>query len=161
MEIFFQDLRYGIRMLGKKPSFTILAVLALAIGIGANTAIYSVVNALLINPLPFPELDRLVALWEKIPDQGVDRNETAIANYLDWKAQNSTFENVALYSWWNANLGTIDPPERVQGFLVTANFLDTLAVKPILGRTFSAEEEQDGKDKVAIISYGLWQRRFG
>src|SRR5262245_32482047 len=132
----WQDLRYAVRLLRTNFTFTFIVTLALALGIGANTAIFSLINALLINPLPFPELDKLVAVWEKIPSQGVDRNETAIANYLDWKAQNSTFENVALYSWWNANLGTIDPPERVLGFLVTANFLDTLAVKPILGRTF-------------------------
>jgi putative ABC transport system permease protein len=156
----WQDFRYAVRLLRKNVMFTAIAVLALALGIGANTAIFSLINALLINPLPLPELDRLVAIWEKIPSQGVDRNETAIANYLDWKAQNSTFENVSLYTWWNANLGSIDPPERVQGYLVTANFLDTIAVKPLLGRNFSAEEEQDGKDRVAIISYGLWQRRF-
>lgn len=156
----WQDFRYAVRLLRKNVMFTAIAVLALALGIGANTTIFSLINALLINPLPLPELDRLVAIWEKIPSQGVDRNETAIANYLDWKAQNSTFENVSLYTWWNANLGSIDPPERVQGYLVTANFLDTIAVKPLLGRNFSAEEEQDGNDRVAIISYGLWQRRF-
>ncbi len=160
METLWQDLRYAIRILRKNAAFTTIAVLALALGIGANTAIFSVVNALLINPLPFPELNRLVALWEKVPSQGLDRNETAVANYIDWKAQNNSFENVALYSWWNANLGTIEPPERVQGFLVTPNFLDTLAVKPLLGRNFSEEEGQDGKDKVAILSYSLWQRRF-
>ncbi len=160
MEKLIQDVRYGIRMIFKQPAFTIIAVLALALGIGVNTAIFSIVNALLLNPLPFPELNRIVAIWEKIPTQGVERNETAIANYIDWKNQNQTFENIATYSWWNANLSDSDLPERVQGFLVTANLLDTLGVRPAMGRNFLPEEDQPGKDQVVILSYGLWQRRF-
>src|SRR5690348_12842762 len=161
MSTLLQDLRYGARMLGKRPGFTLVAVITLALGIGANTAIFSFVNALLINPLPLPEVNRLVAIWERVPGQGVERNETAVANYLDWQSQNQSFENVALYSWWNANLSGIDPPERVQGYVVTANFLDTLKVRPLLGRGFLPEEGQPGKDQVIIMSYGLWQRRFG
>src|SRR4051812_19694060 len=126
MNTLLQDLRYGSRMLAKRPGYTLVAVITLALGIGANTAIFSMVNALLINPLPFPKVDRLVAMWEKVPSQGVERNETAIANYLDWQAQNQSFEEVALYSWWNANLAGIDPPERVQGYVVTTNLLKTL-----------------------------------
>jgi putative ABC transport system permease protein len=161
MNNLWQDLRYGARMLGRRPGFTLVAVITLALGIGANTAIFSMVNALLINPLPLPEVNRLVAIWEKVPSQGVERNETAIANYLDWQAQSQSFENVALYSWWNANLSGIDPPERVQGYVVTTNLLDTLKVQPALGRNFMPEEAQPGKDRVIILSYGLWQRRFG
>jgi putative ABC transport system permease protein len=160
MDAWIKDLRYGLRMLLKKPGFTVVATLALALGIGANTAIFSIVNALLINPLPFPKIERLVAVWEKIPSQGLERNETAVANYFDWKAQNSSFENVALYTWWNANLSGVEPPERLQGFIVTTNFLDTVGVQPVLGRGFLPEEEQPGKDQVAIISNGLWKRRF-
>ena len=160
MDTWLKDFRYGLRMLLKKPGFTIVAIIALALGIGANTAIYSIVNALLINPLPFPKIERLVAIWEKIPGQGVDRNETAIANYFDWRTQNNSFENLALYTWWNANLSGVEPPERLQGYTVTANFLDTVGSKPILGRTFLPEEDQPGKDQVIIISNGLWKRRF-
>ena len=160
MNTLFQDVRYGVRTLFKNRGITAIAVLALALGIGANTAIFSIVHALLINPLPFPELDRMVAVWEKLPGQGVDRNETAFANYLDWQAQNQSFENIATYGWWNANLSGIDPPERVQGFLVTTNLLDTLRVRPMLGRSFMAEESEPGKDQVVLLSFGLWQRRF-
>ncbi|HKQ04028.1 MAG TPA: ABC transporter permease [Blastocatellia bacterium] len=160
MQTITQDLRYGLRMLGKRPGFTLVAVITLALGIGANTAIFSMVDALLINPLPFPQVNRLVALWEKVPSQGVERNETAIANYLDWQAQNQSFENISLYSWWNANLSGIDPPERLQGYVVTTNLLDTMKVQPLLGRGFIPEEGQPGKDQVVILSYGLWQRRF-
>jgi putative ABC transport system permease protein len=161
MNKLWQDIRYSLRLLLKRPGFTLVTVITLALGIGANTAIFSMVNALLINPLPFPKVDRLVAMWEKIPSQGVERNETAIANYIDWQAQNQSFEEVALYSWWNANLSGIDPPERVQGYVVTTNLLNTLKVRPALGRDFTPEEAQPGKDHVIILSYGLWQRRFG
>lgn len=155
------DVRYALRSLFRRPTFTIIAVFTLAIGIGANTAIFSAIHALLLKPLPFPELDRVVAIWDKQPTLGYTHNEVTMANYLDWKAQNQSFEQLCLYRWWSANLTGIDPPERLQGFLVTANFLDTLGMKPIMGRNFAAEENQPGKDRVAIITYSLWQRRFG
>jgi putative ABC transport system permease protein len=145
----------------RRPAFTIIAVITLALGIGANTAIFSAINALLLKPLSLPELDRVVAVWDKMPSRGVVHNEVAMANYLDLKAQNQSFEQLALYRWWSANLTGVDPPERLQGFLVTANFLDTLGIKPIMGRNFSVEENQPGKDAVAIITHSLWQRRFG
>jgi putative ABC transport system permease protein len=145
----------------RRPGFTIIAVFTLALGIGANTAIFSAINALLLKPLAFPELDRVVAIWDKLPSRGALHNEVAIANYLDWKSQTRSFEQLALYRWWSANLTGSDSPERIQGFLVTANFLDAIAVKPILGRNFLPEENQPGKDAVAVITYSLWQRRFG
>jgi putative ABC transport system permease protein len=145
----------------RRPTFTLIAVVTLALGIGANTAIFSAINALLLKPLPFPELDRVVAVWDKAPSRGVTHNEVAMANYLDWQSQTQSFEQLALYRWWNANLTGIDPPERIQGFLVTANFLDVTGMKPILGRMFSSEENQPGKDQVAVITHSLWQRRFG
>ncbi|HWQ31519.1 MAG TPA: ABC transporter permease [Blastocatellia bacterium] len=155
------DVRFGFRMLLKKPGITVIAVLALALGIGANSAVFSMLNAILLRPLPFDDLDRIVALWERVPGQGVERNETAIANYLDWKAQNQSFEHLAIYTWWSANLTGIEPPERIRGFRVSANLLDAVGVKPALGRNFTADEEQPGRDAVAILSHGLWQRRFG
>ena len=155
------DIRYALRNLIKRPGFTIIAVMTLALGIGANSAIFSAINALLLRPLPFPELERVVALWDKVPSRGVVHNEVAMANYLDWKAQNQSFDQLALYRWWSANLTGIEPPERIQGFLVTANFLDALGMKPIMGRNFYEEENQPGKDAVALITHSLWQRRFG
>src|SRR6266498_3918774 len=149
LEELWQDLRYGARMLVKKPGFTLIAVITLALGIGANTAIFSVINALLLNPLPFPELDRVVAVWEKGLE--VERTETTVANYLDWRAQNRSFEHLAIYRWWAVNMTGIEPPERVTGFLVSPNFLDALGVKPALGRGFQPGEDQPGKDNVAIL----------
>ncbi len=159
MQTLWQDLRYAIRTFIKAPGFTSVAIVALALGIGANTAIFSFVNALLLNPLPFPELDRIVAIWDESP--GAPHNEVAFANYADWGAQQSSFEHLGLYRWWDANVTGIDPPERVQGFLVSANFLDVVGVKPSLGRGLLPDEDQPGKDSVALLSYGLWQRRFG
>jgi putative ABC transport system permease protein len=161
MESLLSDVRYAVRNLFRRPGFTIIAVITLALGIGANTAIFSAINALLLKPLPFPELDRVVAVWDKLPNRGVQRNEATVANYLDWQSQTQSFEQLALYRWWSANLTGVDPPERIQGFLVTANFLDTTGMKPILGRNFLPEENQPGKDAVAVITHSLWQRRFG
>jgi putative ABC transport system permease protein len=161
MESLFSDTRYALRNLLRRPGFTLVAVVTLALGIGANTAIFSAIHALLLKPLPFPELDRVVAIWDKLPSRGVMHNEVTMANYLDLQAQNQSFEQLALYRWWNANITGIDPPERIQGFLVTANYLDALGMKPIMGRNFIAEENQPGKDAVAIITHSLWQRRFG
>lgn len=161
MESLFSDFRYAIRSILKRPGFTAIAVITLALGIGANSAIFSTVHALLINPLPFPEQDRVVAIWDKNPSRDMDHNEVTMANYLDWKAQNQSFEHLALERWWSTNLTAGDTPERVQGFLVTANFLDVLGVKPVKGRNFAEEENQPGKGAVAIITDSLWQRRFG
>ncbi|MGH9871743.1 MAG: ABC transporter permease [Pyrinomonadaceae bacterium] len=161
MDTLSKDVRYGFRSLLKRPAFTVIAVITLALGIGANTAIFSTINALLLKPLPFPDPDRIVALWDKVPSRGVERNEVTVANYLDWRAQSKSFENLGIYRWWSTNLTGGETPERVQGFQVTANFLDIVGVEPILGRGFSAEENEPGKDAVALLTYNLWQRRFG
>ena len=161
MESLRSDIRYALRNLLRRPAFTLIAVVTLALGIGANAAMFSAFNALILKPLPFPDLDRVVTIWDKMPSRGVQRNEVTFANYLDWQAQNQSFEHLALYRWWSANITGINPPERIQGFLVTANYLDALGMKPIMGRNFLAEENQPGKDSVAIITHSLWQRRFG
>ncbi|HKO96758.1 MAG TPA: ABC transporter permease [Pyrinomonadaceae bacterium] len=161
MDSILRDLRFSIRSLLKRPGLTIIAVLTLAVGIGANSAIFSVVNALLINPLPFPQLERVVAVWESQPGQGVVRNEASLANFLDWRSQNQTFEKMGTYRGWSTNLTGNDTPERIQGYLLTANFLDVLGVAPALGRGFAPDEDQPGKAPVVILSYDLWQRRFG
>ena len=161
MEGIQRDIQHAIRNLLKHPGFLAAAVVTLALGIGGTTAIFSTVNALLVRPLDFPNLDRVVAVWESIPSKGVERNEASMANYLDWRAQNQTFEQLGLIRWWSANLSGMEPPERLQGFLVTANFLNVTGVNPIMGRGFASDEDQPGKTPVAILSYGLWQRRFG
>lgn len=161
MDSLLRDLRFSIRSLLTRPALTIIAIVTLAIGIGANSAIFSLVNALLLKPLPFADPDRIVALWDKVPSRGVERNEVAVANYLDWRAQNKTLEQLGIYRRWSTNLTGADSPERVQGFQVTPNFLDIVGVQPLLGRGFSAEEDQPGKDAVALLTYSLWQRRFG
>jgi putative ABC transport system permease protein len=155
------DIRYALRNLVKRPGFTAIVVITLAIGIGANTAIFSFINALLLKPLPFPDLDRVVAVWEKVPSRGVERNEVTVADYLDWRAQSKSFDQLGIYSWWSTNLTGADSPERVQGFQVTTNFLDIVGIKPMMGRGFSAEESEPGKGAVALLTYSLWQRRFG
>jgi putative ABC transport system permease protein len=161
MDTYLKDLRYAVRNLVKRPSFTVIAVITLALGIGANTAIFSAINALLLKPLPLPEPERVVAIWDKVPSRGVVHNEVSLANYLDWQAQSQSYEQLALYRWWSTNLTGVESPERIQGFLVTANFLDALGMKPLMGRNFTAEENQPGKDRVVLITYSLWQRRFG
>lgn len=161
MDAIASDIRYAIRNLAKRPGFTAIAILTLAVGIGANTTIFSAVNALLLKPLPFPELDRVVAIWDKVPARGVEHNEVAFANYIDWRDQNQSFEKLALYRWWSANLTGVEPPERIQGFLVTGNFFDVIGTTPIMGRGFLEHENQPGSDAVAVITHSLWQRRFG
>jgi predicted permease len=161
MSNLWQDLRYAARMAMKNPGFTSIAVITLALGIGINSAIFSVVNALLVRPLPFDDLDRIVALWERVPSQGVERNETAAANYFDWSAQQTSFSRTGVYRGWSANLTGDDNPENMVGYLVSASLFDVLGVRPLHGRAFTAEEEQPGKENVVILNYGLWQRRFG
>jgi predicted permease len=160
LEQLFEDVRFGLRMLRKSPGCTAVAVFTLALGIGANTYIFSVVDALLFRPLEFPDPTRLVALWERVPSAGVDRNEVAPANFLDWKRQNHVFDQIAVYSWWNANLGGVEQPEHLHGFLVTPDYFATVEAQPMLGRTFLPEEGTPGKDLVAVLSYELWRDHF-
>ena len=156
------DLRYAFRMLVKAPAFDIIAIAALALGIGANTAIFSVVDAVLLRPLPYPQSDRLVNLREKMPI--FDSGSVSYPNFLDWRAQQHTFTDLALYRRDSANLsssGSDTPPERVNSGLMTWNTVRILGIKPILGRDFTEAEDVPGGPKVALISESLWQRRFG
>jgi len=161
METFWQDLRFGFRQLLGKPGFAAIATLSLALGIGANTAIFSLVDAVLLRPLPFHDPDRLVVVWEDAAKIGFPRNTPAPANYADWKARNRVFEDMAAITWRGFNLTDEGEPEKVEAQAVTANFFPLLGVKPDLGRVFNGEEDQPGRNNVAVISYGLWQRRFG
>jgi putative ABC transport system permease protein len=161
METVLQDLRYAIRASLKKPAFIAIVVLALAIGIGANTAIFSVVNAILLRPLPFKNPDRIVMVWMDNGKLKVDQDWHSYPNYVDYRDQSSTFEEVAAFNDRSFNLTGTGEPVRVIGAWSTANLFSVLGVDPVQGRTFSVEEEEPGKDLVAVISYGLWQRRFG
>ena len=161
METILYDLRHAARQLAKSRGFTVGAVRTLALGIGANTAIFSVVNRLLFNPLPFLEHpDRLVAVWETGP-RGNDHVETSPANFRDWKAQAKSFDHLVAHMWWTANITGGDRPERVQGFQVSPEYLTTLGIRPLLGRGFVAGEDEPGNDRVVMLSHGIWQRRFG
>jgi putative ABC transport system permease protein len=158
----FQDLRYGVRMLVKNPGFTFVAVLTLALGIGANTAIFSIVNAVLLQPLPFSEPDRLVWTWGNIRNGG-NRASVSPLDYLDYRAQNTTFEHFAATFSFPAsfNLTGSGDPERLQGQAATGDFFQALGVNAATGHTFLLENEEPGRDQVVVLSYKLWQRRFG
>jgi putative ABC transport system permease protein len=161
METLWQDLRYGFRTLSRSPGFTAIALLSLALGIGANTAIFSVVNAVLLKPLPFTDPERLVMVWEDQSAIGFPRDDVAPANFVDWRMQQSVFEDMAALTWKSFNLTGDGEPERILAQGVTASFIPLLGVQPVLGRVFSAEEDNPGAGNVAILSYGLWQRRYG
>ncbi|MGH9837154.1 MAG: ABC transporter permease [Blastocatellia bacterium] len=162
MNIVWQDLRYGARMLMKQPGFTLIAVLTLALGIGANTAIFSVVDAVLLRPLPYPQAERLALLWSTLPAQGIATSVSSMPDYRDWRERNQVFEELAGFYYGDFNLaGAGQEPELAQGALTTANFFATLKVAPLLGRSFTEDENQFGRHRVALLSYGLWQRRYG
>jgi putative ABC transport system permease protein len=161
METFVKEIRYGIRSLGKRPGFTTIAVITLALAIGATTAIFSVVNAVLLRPLPFADPDRLVMVWEDASFAGFPRNTPAAGNYADWKSQNHVFEDMAALDIRSFNLTGDGEPEKIDAFGVTANLFPLLGSKAALGRTFSPEEDQPQANKVAVISNTLWQKRYG
>jgi len=160
LETLWQDLRYGLRMLLKNPGFTMVAVVALALGVGANSAIFSVVNSLLLRPLPFEQPDRLAQVWEANPRRGKMEMPASFPNFADWRDQNQVFEQAAAYSDWSFNLTGSAEPERIRSAIVSPMFFSTLGIKPILGRTLLPGEDQPGKDLSVVISRRLWQRRF-
>jgi putative ABC transport system permease protein len=153
-----RDMRYGLRLLRRNVGFTAVAVLALAIGIAANTAIFSVVYATLLAPLPYPDPDRIVMVWSRI--QGF-RNSTATADYLDWKSQSNAFQSLSAWTGRSVNLATGERPEQVQASSTTPGWIGTIGFTMLLGRDFTSEEGIPGKDQVVILSYKLWQERFG
>jgi predicted permease len=156
----WQDLRYGLRMLMRSPGFTIVAVVALALGIGANSAIFSVVNTVLLRPLPYKNPDALMTVWEEATHLGFPYNTPSPANFIDWREQNTVFEGMAALAQRSFNLTGAGEPERFDGRKVSANLFSILGVEPLLGRTFLPEEDKPGS-RVVILSYGVWQRRFG
>jgi putative ABC transport system permease protein len=156
-----KDLRLAVRSLLKRPAFAAVVVFTLALGIGANTAIFSVVDAVLLRPLPYGEPERLVAVWAKDATKNLTNQPVSFLNYVDWKAQGEAFEELSAIRAESLNLTGLGEPERVNGVKVTVNMLKTLGVRPEIGRDFLAEEGQPEKASVALVSYGLWQRRFG
>ncbi len=161
MDNLMQDIRYGIRMLLKKPGFTLIAVLALALGIGANSAIFSVVNSVLLRPLPFDSPDQLVMVYESRPQRGFLRGTVTPLDFIDWRAQNQVFSHVVAFNYGNYNLATGGDPERVTGVNASPDIFELLGVKPLLGRTFTPEEEKQGNHRVVILDYRFWQSQFG
>jgi putative ABC transport system permease protein len=164
MGTFLQDLRYGLRMMLKSPAVSLLAVAALALGIGANTAIFSVVNTVLLRPLPFEHPEQLVMVWEThdfARKLGFDFIPASNAAFADFEKQNHVFDRMAAIDFWTVNLTGGTQPERIEGARVSANLFPLLKVEPMVGRVFTPEEEKPGSAHVVIISYGSWQSRFG
>jgi predicted permease len=159
MMSFWQDARYGLRVLVKSPGFTAIAVLTLALGIGANTALFSVVNGVLLNPLPFPNPDRLVAVYSKTGE--FQQSSISYPNFLDWVRDNHCFSKLAAFRSEEYNMTGEGEPERLHGHMISADFFPALGLNPILGRNFLPEEDKAGAPPVAIIGDGLWKRKFG
>src|SRR5712691_8571922 len=159
MHNLWQDLRYGARILLKNPGVSAIAVLTLALGIGANTAIFSVVNAVMLRPLPYKDPDRLVSLWANVPEHGRWRGTPA--NFLDWKKQNTVFEDVAAFGAATMTLTGAGEPEQILGTRASAGYFSVVGVEPMLGRSFLPEEYEPGKEQAVILGHAFWQRRYG
>jgi predicted permease len=159
MRTLFADLRYGLRLLRQAPAFTAIAICALALGIGANTAIFSTLNSVVLRALPYHDPDRVVMVFEDSSHIGFPHNTPAPANYFDWKAQNHVFTDMAAVRYRGMTITGDGTPEQLKGQAVTANLFSVLGVSPLVGRTFTDEEDRAGA-QVVVISYGLWQRRY-
>jgi len=162
MQGLIQDLRYGVRMLIKSPAVTAVAIIALMLGIGANTAIFSVVHAVLLRSFPYAEGDRLAIVWEnRMRGKGNPQNVINLGNFFDWKDQNTVFSDMAAFFDLNANLTGDGDPEEIPAQIATTNLFSLLGVNPIKGRTFAPDDGKTGQSRVVVIGYDLWQRRFG
>lgn len=159
METALRDLRYGLRMLGQSPGFAVIAIATLALGIGATTALFSVVNGVLLNPLPFAQPDRLVAIYSR--SANFPRSSISYPNFLDWRRDNRSFAALAAFREDDFNLTGMGQAERVKVEMISSTFFPLLGVKPVIGRQFDADEDQVGAGPVALISEGFWQRKFG
>jgi putative ABC transport system permease protein len=159
LEGLWQDLRYGVRMLVKSPGFTLIAVLTLALGLGANAAIFSFVNAVLLKPLPYPDPERIVSVWEKRPDEG--NNYISTLNFLDWERQNRCFQFLSAFTPDTVTLTGSGSPEQLYVQRVSAPYFKALGVDAMLGRAFAASENEAGADLEVVLSNRIWQSRFG
>ena len=162
LELVLRDVRFALRQLRRNPVFTAVAILSLGLGVGANTAIFSIVKAMLLAPLPYPEGDRLVMVWEDVPRWDIPHNTPAPANFLDWRSQNHVFESMAAFMggvFGDVALTGAGDPEQIHGAQVTSNFFRVLRIRPTLGSDFQENDDQAGA-RIAIISDSLWRRRF-
>src|SRR5262249_28037078 len=159
LETLWQDMRYGARMLMKKPGFTLVTVATLALGLGANAAIFSFVNAILLKPLPYPDPERIVSVRAKLPDGG--RNAISTLNFLDWERQNRCFQFLSATTWDTVTLTGSDRPEQLNVHRVSASYFKALGVDAALGRAFAASENEAGADLEVVLSNRIWQSRFG
>src|SRR5215213_10226642 len=158
MDQLIKDIRYAVRGLVRHPSFTLITVITLALGIGANTAIFSVVYSVLIKPLPFNRPDRLVLLWGDA--EGNSRNQVSHTDILDYRAQQTVFESITTFNSWTPLLSGTGEPARIDAALVGDDFFKVMGTQPFLGRAFLPEEQQDGKDQVVVLSHELWRRQL-
>ena len=161
MNNLWQDVRYATRILFKSPALTTIALLTLALGIGVNSAIFSVVNAIVLRPLPYPESERLMVIWGNLHKKGLEEIEASALELRDFQQQSQSFDQIAAYTTQGLNLTGIDQPERLRGAAISANLFQALGIPPQLGRNFVVEEDQPGNDARVIISHSLWSRRFG
>src|SRR5512146_2547398 len=161
METLLQDIRYGLRVLRKSPGFTAVAVITLALGIGANTVTFSTVNGMLLRPFLFPQLRRVMAIWATAPNQNIERTSAAAANFRDWQEQNHSFQYLAAMHGWNANMTGAGTPERVEGSRVTADFFRLLGMPAEHGRTLSEDDFKPGHLPVVVLSHSFWKQRLG
>jgi predicted permease len=158
---FVRDVRYAVRMLFRNPGFTTIALLTFAVGIGMNTAVFSVFNGVLLRPLPYPDTDRITMMWLDNRPAGIKEDIGSYPNYLDWRAQSQSYEHVAAFTGANFTLTGSEEPERIRGAQTTANFFSVVGLQPVLGRLYTEVNETPGNDRVVLISHGLWQRKFG
>src|SRR4051794_7887597 len=161
MRTFLSDARYAVRTWSRNPGFVLIAVVTLALGIGANTTMFSIVSATLLRPLPFPHPEQLVVLWQGQVKDPTSYNIISLPDYRDWKARSKTLAELAIFdsAGRGYNLTSSGEPEQVSGLRVTASFFRVLGVAPFLGHTFSEADEDAGRDRVVVLSYGLWTRR--
>src|SRR5437868_3186546 len=159
LETFLHDLRYGARMLAKSPGFAVIAILTLALGIGANTAIFSVVNGVLLNPLPYPHPEQLVTVHESKPN--FEFGSISFPNFKDWRKDNRSFASMAVYRPYAFSLTGIGEPEQVRSLFISSEFFSTVGVNPVLGRNLAPGEDEIGAAPIALITAGFWARKFG
>src|ERR1051325_3546317 len=160
MNTLWQDLRYAVRVLFKSRGLTMIALLTLALGIGVNSAIFSVVNAIVLRPLPYPDSDRLMVIWGNLHKTGLEEIEISALEFKDFQQQCQAFDQIAAYTTQGLNLTGVDQPERLRGAAISANLFPTLGIQPRVGRNFAPEEDRYGNDTRVILSHSLWQRRF-
>jgi putative ABC transport system permease protein len=158
---FVRDARYALRLLFRSPVFSLIAILTFAVGIGVNTAVFNVVNGVLLRPLPYPNAEQITMVWLDNRREGIAEDITSYPNYLDWRNQNTSFSHLAGVGRAAFSLTGSGEPERVPGAMVTANFFEVMQTAPIVGRAFTEHHETPGQDGVVLLSHGLWQRRFG